>query len=161
MSEIEQFEGRLDARGRRFGLVAARFNARVVDPLLAGAIDCLLRHGAEERDLTVVRVPGAWEIPPALDALAATGRYQALVALGAVIRGETPHFDYVCSECCRGVSQVGRRHGVAVGFGVLTTDNSDQAVERAGGKLGNKGWEAAAAALEMADLLARIREDEE
>lgn len=157
MSEIEQVEGRLDTRGRRFGLVASRFNARIVDRLLDGALDCLRRHGAADRDLAVVRVPGAWEVPPALDALAETGRFGGLVALAAVIRGETPHFDYVCNECCRGVSQVGRRHRVAVGFGILTTDTSDQAVERAGGKLGNKGWEAASAALEMADLLERIR----
>lgn len=157
MSEIEQYEGRLDAAGKRFGIVAARFNARVVDPLLSGAVDCLRRHGADPSHIAVARVPGAWEVPAALEAMASSGRYEALVALAVVIRGETPHFDYVCNACCRGVSQVERRHGLPIGFGVLTTDTSDQAVERAGGKAGNKGWEAAHAALEMADLLPRLR----
>lgn len=150
-------QGRLDAGDRRFAVVAARFNSRLVDLLLAGAVDCLERHGAAAADIQVVRVPGAFELPLALDALATTGRYDALVALAVVVRGETPHFDYVCSECSKGISSVTRRHGLPVGFGVLTTDDSAQAAERCGGKAGNKGWEAAQAAVEMADLLATIR----
>ncbi|MEM1180740.1 MAG: 6,7-dimethyl-8-ribityllumazine synthase [Acidobacteriota bacterium] len=149
-------QGRLDASGRRFAVVAARFNSRLVDLLLSGAVDCLERLGARPEDITVVRVPGAYELPLALDGLAKTGRYDALVALGVVIRGETPHFDYVCSECSKGITSVMRRHGLPVGFGVLTTDTSAQAAERCGGKVGNKGIEAAQAAVEMADLLATV-----
>lgn len=157
MSEIEHLEGRFLASGRRFGVVAARFNSRVVDPLLAGAVECLKKHGAEPGDITVARVPGAWELPLALEELAQTGRFDALVAIGVVIRGETPHFDFVAGECCKCSSALMQKHRIPVGLGVLTTDTSDQAVERAGGKLGNKGWEAALAALEMADLAAQIR----
>ena len=149
--------GRLTAEGRRFGIVAARFNSRVVDRLVDGAVDCLDRHGAAAEAVELVRVPGAWEVPLALEELAATGRYDALVALAVVIRGETPHFDYVAGECARGVGRVGLEHHIPIGFGVLTCDESRQAEERAGGKAGNKGWDAALAALEMADLLARIR----
>lgn len=159
MSEIERIEGRFEGRGRRFGIVASRFNSRIVDLLLAGAASCLKRHGVEAEAVRVIRVPGAWEVPLALEELAATKSYDALIALGTVIRGETPHFDYVAGECVRGVADVGRRYRVPVGFGILTCDTSEQAVERAGGKAGNKGWEAAMAALEMADLLARLRED--
>ena len=150
-------QGRLDASGRKFAVVAARFNSRLVDLLRGGAVDCLQRHGAEPGDIDVVQVPGAFEIPIVLDALAQSARYDALVALAVVIRGETPHFDYVCNECSKGISSVMQRHGVPVGFGVLTTDTSPQAEERCGGKVGNKGWEAALAAVEMADLLAHIR----
>jgi len=157
MSGIEPLQGRFDTAERRFGIVAARFNSRVVDILLAGAVDCLYRHGISDDRITVARVPGAWELPLALEELAQTGHYQGLVALGVVIRGETPHFDYVAGECSKCTSALMQRHRIPVGFGVLTTDTSDQAVERAGGKLGNKGWDAAAAAVEMADLLAQIR----
>lgn len=150
-------EGALRADGKRFGLVAARFNARIVDHLLAGAMDCLLRHGAAASDLHLVRVPGAWEIPLALDELAAKGGFDGLVALGVVIRGETPHFDYICGECASGVARVGAIHRLPVGFGVLTCETSAQAEARAGGKAGNKGWEAAHAALEMVDVVARLR----
>jgi len=150
-------QGRLNASGRRFAVVAARFNSRLVDLLRGGAVGCLQRHGAEPGDIEVVEVPGAFEIPIALDALAQSGHYDALVALAVVIRGETPHFDYVCNECSKGVSSVMQNHGVPVGFGVLTTDTSAQAEERCGGKVGNKGWEAALAAIEMADLLTQIR----
>ena len=158
MSEIREIQGSLNAAGRRFAIVASRFNSRVVELLVAGAVDCLRRHGAD--DITLVRVPGAWEIPQAAEELAAGGeglpKFDAIVALGVVIRGETPHFDYICSACSRGLASLAKRHRIPVGFGVLTCDTSQQAEERAGGKAGNKGWEAALAALEMADLFARL-----
>jgi 6,7-dimethyl-8-ribityllumazine synthase len=158
---IEETVGTLTGARRKFGIVAARFNSRIVDPLVAGAVDCLLRHGVVAADVRLVRVPGAWEIPGALEELAMAGKEQGtlhgLIALGVVIRGETPHFDFICTECSRGVAAVTERHRIPVGFGVLTCDNSTQAQERAGGKAGNKGWEAALAALEMADLFARLR----
>ena len=155
---IEETSGALSGAGRRFAVVASRFNSRVVEPLIAGAVDCLRRHGVEPGAIRLVRVPGAWEIPVALEELAAGGdRPDGLVALGAVIRGETPHFDYICAEASRGAARVAERHRIPVGFGILTCDTSEQALERAGGKAGNKGWDAALAALEMADLLARLR----
>jgi 6,7-dimethyl-8-ribityllumazine synthase len=154
---VEEIVGTLAGAGRKFGIVASRFNSRIVDPLVAGAVDCLLRHGVVATDVRLVRVPGAWEIPGALEELAAPGNLQGLIALGVVIRGDTPHFDFICTECSRGVAGVTERHRIPVGFGVLTCDSSEQAQERAGGKAGNKGWEAALAALEMADLFARLR----
>lgn len=143
-----------DLAGRRFGIVAARFHRDVVDKLLAGAETYLRRRGA---DVTVLRVPGAWEIPLALDELAAAGSCEALVALGVVVRGETPHFDYVCSEASRGCQDVSLRRGIAVGFGLLTTNDKEQALARAGGSAGNKGEEAAEAAVEMLLLQMAIR----
>jgi 6,7-dimethyl-8-ribityllumazine synthase len=157
MSEIEEIVGGLDGTGKRFAVVVSRFNSRIADRLLAGAVDCLVRHGVERDGLRVVRVPGAWEIPGALDELARAGEVDGLVALGVVIRGETPHFDYVAGGAARGIARVGREHRLPVGFGLLTCDSSEQAEERAGGKAGNKGWEAAIAALETADLYARLR----
>ena len=157
MSEIRATAGQMSGAGRRFGLVAARFNGRLVEALLAGAVDALLRHGVAAEDLHVVRVPGAWELPQALGELAARGDVAALVALGVVVRGETPHFDYICRESARGIAEVARQYRLPVGFGVLTCESSQQAAERAGGKAGNKGAEAALAALEMADLFARLR----
>jgi 6,7-dimethyl-8-ribityllumazine synthase len=157
MNDIQEIVGTLAGAGRKFGIVASRFNSRIVDPLVGGAVDCLLRHGVAAADVRLVRVPGAWEIPGALEELAAAGTLQGLVALGVVIRGETPHFDFICTECSRGIASVTERHRIPVGFGVLTCDSSEQAQERAGGKAGNKGWEAALAALEMADLFARLR----
>ena len=158
---IEETVGTLAGAGRKFGIVASRFNSRIVDPLVAGAVDCLLRHGVAAADVRLVRVPGAWEIPGALEELAMAGKeqgtFQGLIALGVVNRGETPHFDFLCTECSRGIAAVTERHRIPVGFGLLTCDNSTQAQERAGGKAGNKGWEAALAALEMADLFARLR----
>ena len=127
--------------------------------LVGGAVDCLRRHGAEPGNIVLVRVPGAWEIPQAAEELAVGGegpKLDAIVALGVVIRGETPHFDYICSQCTRGLGAVSKKHRIPVGFGVLTCDTSQQAEERAGGKAGNKGWEAALAALEMADLFAQL-----
>ncbi len=149
--------GRLSGAGKKFAIVASRFNERIVDRLIDGAVDCLVRHGAEAADVKVVKVPGAWEIPLALDELARKGGVDALIALGAVIRGETPHFDYVCSGCANGIAGVSERHRLPVGFGVLTCNDSAQAEERAGGKAGNKGWDAALAALEMADLVKQLR----
>jgi 6,7-dimethyl-8-ribityllumazine synthase len=144
--------------GRRFGIVASRFNSRIGDLLVAGAVDCLRRHGVAAGDIHLVSVPGAWEIPQALEELAAGGgKLDGLVAIGVVIRGETPHFDYLCAQATRGIAGVAERHRVPVGYGLLTCDTSEQAAERAGGKAGNKGWEAALAALEMADLFTRLR----
>ena len=157
MSEIRETRGALNCAGRRFGIVASRFNSRIGDLLVAGAVDCLRRHGVEPGDVHLVSVPGAWEIPQALEELAVVGKVDGLVAIGVVIRGETPHFDYICAQASRGIAAVAERHRVPVGFGLLTTDTSEQAQERAGGKAGNKGWEAALAALEMADLFARLR----
>lgn len=141
----------------RFGLVAARFNGGIVERLLDGAREFLLDRGAAQENLLVVRVPGAWEIPAALDALAIARRVDALVALGAVIRGETPHFDYICSECAAGCARVTARTGIPVGFGVLTCNDAEQARARAGGRAGNKGQEAAEAALEMVSLLRSLK----
>lgn len=146
----------LDGSGRRLAVVASRFNGEIVDRLLAGALETLAARGVPHGAIEVVRVPGAWEIPVALEALARTGRYDGLVALGAVIRGGTPHFDYVAGECTRGCGEVARRHRLPVGFGVLTCDDTAQAEARAGGEGGNKGAEAAQAVLETVDALERI-----
>lgn len=157
MDQIREITGSLNGAGRRFAVVASRFNSRIGDQLVAGALECLRRHGVEPGDIQIVRVPGAWEIPQAAEEIAAAGKVDALVAVGVVIRGETPHFDYICSACSQGLARVAERNRLPVGLGVLTCDNSEQAQERAGGKAGNKGWEAAIAALEMADLFARLR----
>ena len=157
MSEIRETRGALNGAGRRFAVVASRFNSRLADLLAAGAVDCLRRHGVAAADVHLVSVPGAWEIPQALEELAGAGGIDGLVAVGVVIRGETPHFDYICAEASRGIAGVARRHRLPVGFGLLTCETTEQAQERAGGKGGNKGWEAALAALEMADLFARLR----
>ncbi|MGB5544178.1 MAG: 6,7-dimethyl-8-ribityllumazine synthase [Gammaproteobacteria bacterium] len=156
MDKIKTLEGKLLARDIRFGVVAARFNDFIVEPLLRGALDTLIRHGAVEADITVVRVPGAWEIPLAVQRMAASRRYDAIIALGAVIRGATPHFDYVAGECTKGVAQASMSHDLPVAFGVLTVDTIEQAVERAGTKAGNKGAEAAASAIEMANLMRQL-----
>lgn len=154
-----EHHGGLRGEGRRFGIVVSRFNDLVTSRLLAGARDCLVRHGVAEDDLEVAWVPGAWEIPAALRAMAAVDRFRGLIALGAVIRGATPHFDYVCSGVSSGVAEVGASSGLPIAFGVLTTETLEQAMERAGGKAGNKGWEAALAAIEMVDLLANLERD--
>jgi 6,7-dimethyl-8-ribityllumazine synthase len=138
--------------GARFGIVASRFNEFIVKELVGGAKDALLRHGADEAKITVVRVPGSWEIPHACARLARTKKFDAIIAVGAVIRGGTPHFDYVAGEVSKGVAQVGMETGVVISFGVLTTDSIEQAVERAGTKAGNKGFDAAMAAIEMVSL---------
>lgn len=153
----QTIEGQLLVKkGARFALAVARTNSLVTERLLAGALDCLLRHGADEANLTIVRVPGAYELPAAVQALCKSGKYQAIVALGCVIRGGTPHFEYVAGEASKGLAQVALEGGVPVAFGLLTCDNLEQALERAGAKSGNKGWEAAASAIEMADLFAKI-----
>jgi 6,7-dimethyl-8-ribityllumazine synthase len=157
LNQIQETRGALSGAGRRFGIVASRFNSRLVDLLVGGAADCLRRHGVEPAGIHLVSVPGAWEIPQALEELAVAGGIHGLVAIGVVIRGETPHFDYICSQASRGIAAVAERHRLPVGFGLLTCDSSEQAAERAGGKAGNKGWDAALAALEMADLFAQLR----
>jgi len=154
---MSRYEGGLVATGLRFALVAARFNDFIVDRLLAGASDALLRHGARADDVDVVRVPGSWEIPLACKVAAESGRYDAVVALGCVIRGGTPHFDYVAGEVSKGVAQAGLLTGVPVTFGVLTCDTLEQAVDRAGAKSGNKGFDAAMAAVEMAGVVKALR----
>lgn len=156
MAENQIIEGEHDARDLRIAVVASRFNELVVDSLLKGALETLGRLGASERDLTVVRVPGAWELPLTVDKLCNSRRFDAVVALGAVIRGATPHFDFVAGDCARGLSAAAMSSGVPVGFGVLTTDTLEQALERAGSKAGNKGAEAALTAVEMARLLRRL-----
>jgi 6,7-dimethyl-8-ribityllumazine synthase len=153
---IKTIEGALRVSNARFCLVVSRFNSFVVESLLAGAVDALKRHGAEEPDLTIVRVPGAYEMPVAIERIAAKGGYDAIVALGAVIRGGTPHFDYVAGECVKGMAQVSLKHGIPVSFGVLTVDTIEQAIERSGTKAGNKGAEAAMSAVEMVNLLRQI-----
>jgi 6,7-dimethyl-8-ribityllumazine synthase len=150
-------EGHLASSGRRFGVVAARTNDLVVSRLIDGALDAFRRTGAAETDVVVVRTPGAWELPLALRDLGRSGGFDALVALGAVIRGGTPHFDYVAGETAKGVFQVSLELDLPVSFGVLTCDTLEQALERSGAKAGNKGFEAAMAAVESADLRARLK----
>ncbi|MBI4774319.1 MAG: 6,7-dimethyl-8-ribityllumazine synthase [Deltaproteobacteria bacterium] len=149
-------EGHLNAEQLKFGIVVGRFNDFITGRLLEGAMDALVRHGADEHQITIVKVPGSFEIPLASRKLAQSGAYDAVICLGAVIRGSTPHFDYVASEVAKGVAMVGLETGVPVIFGVLTTDTIEQAVERAGTKSGNKGWSAAVSAIEMANLLKQI-----
>lgn len=151
------FEGKLDAAGLKVGLVVSRFNSFITERLLEGAVDALIRHGADDTDIHVARVPGAFEIPLAAKRLAGTGSYDAIICLGAVIRGSTPHFDYVASEVSKGVASVSLEHNIPVTFGVLTTDTIEQAVERAGTKAGNKGFEAAVTAIETVNLFKGIR----
>jgi len=148
----KSIEGRLDAKGLKIGILVSRFNSFIGERLVEGALDALLRHGAEDDNLVVVRVPGAFEIPLAARKMVATGRYDAVVCLGAVIRGATPHFDYVSAEVSKGIAAVSLEAGIPVTFGVLTTDTLEQAIERAGSKAGNKGFDAAMAAIEMANL---------
>lgn len=149
-------EGVLAAKGLSFGIVASRFNEFITARLLEGALDALRRHGAEEDRITIARVPGAYEIPLVAKRMAAGGGYDAVICLGTVIRGATPHFDYIAGEVAKGVAMAGLETGVPIAFGVLTTDSIEQAVERAGTKAGNKGFDAAVAAIEMARLLRQI-----
>lgn len=158
MSQIKTIEGELSVRDSKVTLLATRFNSIVVDRLIEGAVDQLLRHGANERQLEIVRVPGAFELPLAAKALMQSGKPQAIVALGAVIRGETAHFDYVAGPCVNNLAALGLEYQVPVGMGVLTCETMEQALDRAGGKAGNKGGEAALAVIEMLALLKRIKD---
>lgn len=150
------YEGKISAEGKKFGLVVSRFNDFVSDKLLAGAIDALSRHGARDEDIDIVKVPGSFEIPLMAKKMVEKEKYDAVICLGAVIRGSTPHFEYVSSEVSKGVALVGLESGVPVIFGVVTTDTLEQAIERAGAKAGNKGWTAAVAAMEMANLVESV-----
>ena len=152
------FEGDLSAKGLRFAIIVGRFNSFVSERLLAGALDALKRSGCLEENIEIVRVPGAWEMPIVAVELANMKRHDAIIALGAVIRGDTPHFDHVAGEMARGLADVARQSGVPVAFGVLTTNNVEQAVDRAGAKSGNKGFDAAMSAIEMANLMRRLRQ---
>jgi 6,7-dimethyl-8-ribityllumazine synthase len=153
---MAEFAGTPRGEGRRFAIVASRFNEAVVQRLLDGALDALTRHGAAFEDVDVVWVPGAWELPQAARRLLASERYDALIAVGAVIRGDTPHFEYVAGEASRGLADASAELDLPIGFGVLTCDDMAQAEARAGGAHGNKGWDAAMAAMEMADLFDRL-----
>lgn len=143
-------------RDGRIAIVAARFNDFIVESLLKGALHCLRQHGAADADIEIIRTPGAFEMPVVVQKVAATRRFDGIIALGAVIRGGTPHFDYVAGECVRGIAAAAREHGIPVGFGILTVDSIEQAIERAGTKAGNKGYEAALAVIETIDVLRRI-----
>ena len=149
-------EGELSARDIRVACVVARFNDFVVDALLRGALDTLRRHGVGDKQIDIIRVPGAFEIPMVARKLAASRRYDALIALGAVIRGQTPHFDYVAGECASGIARIAQEHALPIAFGVLTTETVEQAMDRAGGKAGNKGADAALTAIEMVNLLRKL-----
>jgi 6,7-dimethyl-8-ribityllumazine synthase len=156
MDSIKTLEGDLLCRELRFAILASRFNDFIVDQLVKGAVDALKRHGASDKQIEIVRVPGAYDLPLVARKLATSKRYDAIVAVGAVIKGATAHFDYVAGECAGGLARVAHDTGVPVSFGVLTTDTIEQAIERAGTKAGNKGVDAALAALELANLLRRI-----
>ena len=156
MDKIKKIEGDLVIKGARFGIAVARFNSFVVESLLAGAVDTLKRHGAEDADIEIVRVPGAYELPLAIKKMAAGKKYDGIIALGAVIRGGTPHFDYVAGECVKGMATVMLQQEIPVAFGVLTVDTIEQAIERAGTKAGNKGAEATLSVIEMINLLKNI-----
>ncbi|MCJ7440270.1 MAG: 6,7-dimethyl-8-ribityllumazine synthase [Thermoanaerobaculaceae bacterium] len=148
----------LDAKGFRFALVVSRFNELLTGRLLEGALDCLARHGARDEDIMVVKVPGSWELPLVAQRLAVSGKIDAVIGLGVLIRGATPHFDYIASETAKGLAQVALSSGIPVSFGVLTCDSLEQALERSGSKAGNKGWQAAQAAIEMVQLYRRLGE---
>ncbi|AGA58031.1 6,7-dimethyl-8-ribityllumazine synthase [Thermobacillus xylanilyticus] len=154
---VKVYEGQLVSQGLKYGIVAGRFNEFIVSKLVSGALDALKRHGADDSEIEIAWVPGAFEIPLIAQKMAESGKYDAVITLGAVIRGSTPHFDYVCNEVSKGVAAISLKTGVPVIFGVLTTDTIEQAVERAGTKAGNKGWDAAVTAIEMANLTRAIQ----
>ncbi|AFG37396.1 6,7-dimethyl-8-ribityllumazine synthase [Spirochaeta africana] len=156
--QVQNIAGALNAAGMRTAIVAGRFNSLVSEQLISGALDCLTRHGAAAEEQTVIRVPGAFEIPFTAKQLAQKGGFDAIICVGAVIRGSTPHFDFVANEAAKGIAQAGLQTGVPIIFGVITTNDIEQALERAGTKAGNKGWDAALSAIEMADLTRRIAE---
>lgn len=150
------FEGNLQAQGKKFGIVVARFNSFIAERLVEGAMDTLVRSGADDNDIEIVRVPGAYEIPLVAQQMARSERYDAIICLGAIIRGSTPHFDFVANEAAKGIAQASMEAGLPIIFGVLTTDTIEQAIERAGTKAGNKGSDCAAAAVEMVNLLTQL-----
>jgi len=150
------FEGKLEATGFRFGLVVSRFNNFLTDKLLDGAVDCLIRHGADEANLSVAYCPGGFEIPYVAAKMVKSGKYDAVVCLGAIIRGDTPHFDFIAGESAKGIAKLALDSGIPVVYGVVTTDTLEQAIERSGTKAGNKGWNAAEAAVEMVNLYKAI-----
>ena len=156
MGTIKTVEGNFQNASARYGIAVARFNSFIVDKLLDGAIEALQKHGVLDRDITIVRVPGAYELPVAVKKMAASGEFDAIIALGAVIRGGTPHFEYVAGECVKGLSHVSMDSGLPITFGVLTVDTIEQAIERAGTKAGNKGEEAALTAMEMVSLMRQL-----
>ena len=156
MDKIKTIEGDRVVRDARFAIVASRFNDFIVDSLLKASVHCLRQHGAVDADIEIVRVPGAFELPLAVDKVAGSRRFDGVIALGAVIRGGTPHFDYVAGECVKGVASAAQKHNVPVGFGILTVDTIEQAIERAGTKAGNKGEEATLAVIEMVNTLRRV-----
>jgi 6,7-dimethyl-8-ribityllumazine synthase len=150
------FEGKLGAQGLKFGVVASRWNSFITDRMLAGAMDALIRHGASDKNIEVARVPGTFEIPIIAKKMANSGKYNAVVCIGCLIRGETPHFDYLAGEVTHGIGQLARDSGVPVAYGIITVENLEQAIDRAGAKSGNKGAEAAVAAIEMANLMKEL-----
>ncbi len=156
MSNINSIEGELTVTNAKFGIIVGRFNSFIVESLVAGALDTLRRHGAKDEEIEIVRIPGAFEMPLAAQRMAASKKYDAIIALGAVIRGGTPHFDYVAGECTKGLSVVSLQYDIPVTFGVLTVDTIEQAIERAGTKAGNKGSEAAVTAIEMVNVLRKL-----
>ena len=156
MPHIRTIEGQMNAQGLSFALVATRFNDFVVDRLVGGAVDYLTRHGASRENITIIRIPGAFELPLICSKLAKSGKYSGIVALGAVIRGSTPHFEFVSSEATKGIAHVSLEHSIPIGFGLLTTDSLEQAIERAGSKAGNKGVEAASAMLETVRVMEQL-----
>ncbi|GIO36989.1 6,7-dimethyl-8-ribityllumazine synthase [Paenibacillus antibioticophila] len=157
MTQMQVFEGNLVSNGLKYAIVVGRFNEFITSKLLSGALDALKRHGVKDEEVSVVWVPGAFEIPFAAQKLAESGKYDAVITLGTVIRGSTSHYDYVCNEVAKGVAAIGLKTGVPTIFGVVTTENIEQAIERAGTKAGNKGWDAATAAIEMANLTNQLK----
>ncbi len=153
----EIIQGHLDAKGRSFGIVVSRFNEFISSKLLEGALDCLYRHGADEKKIDIVWVPGSFEIPMAANKLAISGKYNAVICLGTLIRGATPHFEYIAAEATKGIAAVALNTQLPITYGVITCDSLEQAIERAGTKSGNKGWDAALSAIEMADLFTKLK----
>ncbi|MDD5448022.1 MAG: 6,7-dimethyl-8-ribityllumazine synthase [Actinomycetota bacterium] len=153
---MKEYQGELDAREKKFGIVVGRFNEFISKRLLEGAMDCLLRHGAAEENVEVAWVPGSFEIPMIAKMMAVSKRYNSLICLGALIRGSTPHFDYIAAEVSKGIAKISLETGVPASFGIITADTLEQAIDRAGTKAGNKGWQAALSAIEMANLIPRL-----
>jgi 6,7-dimethyl-8-ribityllumazine synthase len=152
----KELQGMLNAQGKNFAIIVSRFNELISSKLLSGALDCLIRHQADEENISIYWVPGSFEIPMVAQKAANSKKYNAIICLGAVIRGDTPHFDYIASEVAKGIAQVTLNSGLPVSFGIITADSIEQAIERAGTKAGNKGWDAASSAIEMADLLTKL-----